>query len=102
MGYSIFHYRQYVVVIEVHLAVNPHPNQQSIRKKCRVTYLAMFLWTKISPGLDPVITDSGTLESEQPIHNTYIDSRDKRPNNKGDRGSGGGSTTDLWGLRILC
>jgi hypothetical protein len=31
----------------------------------------MFLWTKISPWLDPVITDSGTRESEQPIQRTY-------------------------------
>ena len=44
------------------------------------TYLAMFLWTKISPGLDPVTTDSGTLESEQPIHNTY-----QQPSERGKR-----------------
>ena len=25
----------------------------------------------MSPGLEAVTTDSGTLESEQPIHNTY-------------------------------
>jgi len=35
------------------------------------TYLAIFLWTNKSPGLEAVTTDSGTLESEQPIHNTY-------------------------------
>jgi hypothetical protein len=34
--------------------------------KCRETYFAIFRWTKMSPGLEPV-TDSGTLESEQPI-----------------------------------
>jgi hypothetical protein len=31
------------------------------------TYLAMFLCTKMSPGLEAVMTDSGTRESEQPI-----------------------------------
>ena len=41
------------------------------KEKFYWTYLAMFLWTNMSPGLEPVITDSGTLESEQPIHSTY-------------------------------
>jgi hypothetical protein len=32
----------------------------------------MFLWTNISPGLLPVMTVSGTRESAQPIHSTYV------------------------------
>ena len=39
-----------------------------MRTKCREPYFATFRWTKITPGLEPVITDSGALESEQPIH----------------------------------
>jgi len=35
-------------------------------------YLAMFLWTKMSPGLDAVMTDSGTRESEQPIQRICV------------------------------
>jgi len=35
------------------------------------THLAMFLWTNNAPGLEPVTTEAGTLESEQPIHSTY-------------------------------
>lgn len=34
-------------------------------------YFAIFRWTKISPGLEAVMTDSGTLESEQPIQRVY-------------------------------
>jgi hypothetical protein len=41
------------------------------------TYFAMFLCTKISPGLHAVITDSGTRESAQPIHRTYIPKKKK-------------------------
>ena len=38
----------------------------------------MFLWVNKTPGLEPVMTDSGTLESEQPIHNTYQTPRELR------------------------
>lgn len=37
------------------------------------TNFAIFLCTKISPGLAPVITASGTLESAHPIHRVYIE-----------------------------
>ena len=31
-------------------------------------WLAIFLWTKSSPGFSPTISLAGTLESEHPIH----------------------------------
>ena len=34
------------------------------------TCLAIFLCTKMSPGLQAVISDSGTIESERPIQST--------------------------------
>ena len=47
------------------------------RKRAEVieTHLATFRCTKISPGLAEVITDSGTRESEQPIHRIYTTGR---------------------------
>ena len=84
MSYGISHNRQHAVIIEMYLAGDPHTSQcppgtlEWENRALIKTYLAMFLWTKISPGLDPVTTDSGTLESEQPIHSTYQKPRSRK------------------------
>lgn len=41
------------------------------KRVMELAYLAMFLNTKRVPGREPVMTDSGTLESEQPIHRIW-------------------------------
>ena len=43
------------------------------RNRATDTHFAMLRWTKISPGYEFVITDSGTRESAQPIQRTYPD-----------------------------
>jgi hypothetical protein len=55
------------IIVEVELAARKVVSCNDSFRIVVYTYLAMFLCTKISPGLEAVMTDSGTRESEQPI-----------------------------------
>jgi hypothetical protein len=69
---SVSEDRECTIIVEVELDARTVVNFMTSRVQRIVvyTYLAMFLCTKISPGLDAVMTDSGTRESEQPIQRT--------------------------------
>ncbi len=57
-----------VIVVKVELAGGKALSLGKRESMLRISHLAMLRWTKISPGVDAVRTDSGTRESAQPIH----------------------------------